>query len=176
MNIKQLKNIPLHSYQNNHWKNTHFYELTCKKNREFFSSIYITVVDSSKISTLEETLLYLLQRTCYEQEAWDKNQAWNLLPKQFINFILSEGYVTNISSQETDIEAFWKDYQQLLTPLLKEEDFTLMKDGILTPYTAIMEKASLAQVWSFDNQWNNKQYLIKTIDNHVLYLDWGTTV
>ena len=94
---------------------------------------------------------------CYELENWNTSENWTLTNFQFINFILQEGYVANKQGVSLARTVFWKNYQKLI------------------PADNLIQSVEISSVLTFDNQWNNQQYLIET-PTKLSYFDWGITV
>ncbi|MFK7932223.1 MAG: hypothetical protein AB8G22_01855 [Saprospiraceae bacterium] len=158
--------------QNEKWRKAVYYEFS--STNEGIGTITITQMRKSEINDWEEGLLYLLQRNCYENEGWNAVEKWTLPLSNFLDFIISEGYLQQLDGKEMAADDFLKNYHEITNMVNNLPAFVWQRNHTPTESIPRFNPQNIISVISFVNRWNSRQYLIETTDDWS-FLDWGTT-
>lgn len=178
INLDAFDSLPNDFYTNQKWKQTFFHKLSCQSLREYYGEIYILEIKSNLVNDIMEGFLYILQRMCYETENWNKKKVWTLTSKQFINFIISEGYVNNLLGERIEPILFYRTYKNLINGISKQDGFCYeINSKTINPSIdkSLINEIEIKSIYQFSNDLNAQQYLIETHDKF-FYFDWRTSV
>ena len=119
-------------------------------------------------------LIYLLEKEARHLGLWQ--QEWGAeIPsvQDFIQHLSIWGRFTNTAGIPMSIDEFWKSYEGTVDGITSQPAFEYSEEETVKPYTPQLVKEDIQQVFCFDNEWNEQNFLIETAGSWILF-NWVT--
>ncbi len=170
MNIATLFTAPQNDYllQDGNWQKADFYDLSTSST--FWNRAIVVTLSKIYAATNATALIYLLQKEAKALNIWQR-QWHDTTPsiQEFIQFFIAEKGFTNTSGKLMSAEKFWEQYSATIAGITAAPGFEFSKNELPKPFTELLSKADILQVTSFDDTWNEHNFLIETKTEWVLF-------
>ena len=105
-------------------------------------------------------LVYLLQKQLITMNLWQEDHQHSI--SDFIDHLSICGRFSNMQGREMAVDIFRERYTSTVKGLTSEPSFEFSEDGVIKPYDEKILKEDIVRVISFDDTWNEQNYLVET--------------
>lgn len=170
MDLKTLYNSPKYDYLliSKNWQKADFYAL--ESNNVFWNKSIIINLPKEFAKNNTEALIYLLLKEAKELNIC--KSEWNIntpKTKQFIEFVVSEGGITNTLGKIISNSLFYEIYIETIENLKSDPSFEFSKNNKIEMYSELINLKYIQKVICFDNSWKEHNFLIEAKNNWFFY-------
>ncbi len=116
-------------------------------------------------------LIYLLQKQLITMNLWNQDREHSI--SNFIDLLCIWGRFSNRKGKEMNVDVFRERYTSTVEGLTSVPSFEFSEDGVIKPYDEKILKEEIVRVISFDDTWNEQNYLVETRECWFLF-SWLT--